>query len=101
MKTASTAMSAAAFLLMAAAGAALGDDLKGSSIEATYSTQTVPGAVIVGELPRHGLSAVQHHDRVYVSVLGNVFAYSDVAGGPFASHGGTETQIDKAKPTDQ
>lgn len=97
MKTASTAVSASVFLVMAGAGVALGDDLKGYSIEATYSAQTVPGAVIAGELPRLGLSPVRHHDRIYVSMLGNVFDYSDLSTGYFASHGGNETELDKAK----
>jgi len=97
MKTASAAIPAAVFLLVTAGGAAFGDDLKGYSIDAAYSTQTVPGAVIAGELPRHGLSPVQHHDRIYISVRGNVFNYSDLSSGTFASHGGNETQLDKAK----
>jgi hypothetical protein len=97
MRAAALAISAAVFLFMAAAGVALGDDLKGYSIEATYSTQTVPGAVIAGTLPRLGLSSVLHHDRIYVSILGNVFDYSDLSSGAFALHGGTETEPDKAK----
>lgn len=97
-KTGATAISALAFLLIAAAGAAFGDDLKGYSIEATYTTQTVPGAAILGELPRRGLFPVRHHDRIYVSLRGNVFDYSDLSSGTFALHGGTETQLDKAKP---
>jgi hypothetical protein len=97
MRTASTAISASVFLLMADAHVALGDDLKGYSIDATYNLQTVPGAVIAGELPRHGIFPVQHHERMYVSVRGNVFDYSDLSSGRFASHGGTETQLDKAK----
>jgi hypothetical protein len=97
MSTTLGAVSLCLLFLVAAAGVAFGDDLKGYSIEATYTTQTVPGAVIAGELPRHGLSPVQHHDRVYVSVRGNVFDYSDLSSGFFASHGGTETDADKAK----
>jgi hypothetical protein len=97
MSTTLGAVSLCLLFLVAAAGVAFGDDLKGYSIEATYTTQTVPGAVIAGELPRHGLSPVQHHDRVYVSVRGNVFDYSDLSSGAFASHGGSETQLDKAK----
>jgi hypothetical protein len=97
MSGASIAISASVFLLTAAAGAARGDDLKGYSIDATYTTQTVPGAMIAGDLPRHGLSPVQHHDRIYISVLGNVFDYSDKSSGEHAQHGGNETQLDKAK----
>jgi hypothetical protein len=97
MNTASIAISATVFLLLAAAGVALGDDLKGYSIDATYTTHSIPGAVIVGEMPKHGLNAVQHHDRIYISVLGNVFSYSDDSNGNFAAHGGTETQLDRAK----
>lgn len=90
-------IAASVFLLVTAAEVALGDDLKGYSIDATYTTQTVPGAVIVGELPRHGLSPVLHHDRIYVSVLGNVFNYSDQSSGEHAEHGAKETQLDKAR----
>jgi hypothetical protein len=97
MSTALGAVSLSLLFLAAAVGTAFGDDLKGYSIEATYTTQTVPGAVIAGELPRRGLSAVQHHDRIYISVRGNVFNYSDLSSGTFASHGGNETQLDKAK----
>lgn len=97
ISTASIAISASVFLLMAATGAAFGDDLKGYSFDATYTTQTVPGAVIVGELPRLGLSSVLHHDRIYVSMLGKVFDYSDLSSGTYASHGGHATELDKAK----
>jgi hypothetical protein len=96
MAIALTAISASAWL-MAAAGVAFGDDLKGYSIDATYITLPIPGVVIAGELPRHGLSPVQHHDRVYVSVVGNVFDYSDVFGGAHVSHGGHEAGLDKAR----
>lgn len=97
MKTVSATISTAVFLMVAAGGAAFGDDLKGYSIDANYTMQTVPGAVITGDLPKHGLSPVQHHDRIYISVRGNVFDYSDLSSGTFASHGGTETDADKAK----
>jgi hypothetical protein len=96
MKTALTVISASVFLL-AAAEAAFGDDLKGYSIEATYTTQFDFGVIIAGTIPRNATTSVQHHDRIYVSMLGNVFDYSDSSTGAFASHGGTETGIDKAK----
>lgn len=95
-------MTTAAFttsvFLLATAGAARGDDLTGYSVDATYTTQTQTGAVLLGELPRHGPGSVSHHDRIYVSLRGNVFDYSDVSGGFFASHGGNETHLDRAKP---
>lgn len=97
MNTASLAISASVFLLIAAVNVALGDDLKGYSIEATYTTDVVPGVVVAGTMPKHGLNAVLHHDRVYISVLGNVFSYSDDSNGSFTAHAGTETQLDKAK----
>jgi hypothetical protein len=97
MSTASITVSASVFLLMAAADVALGDDLKGYSIDATYTTHAVPGAVVGGEMPRRGLNPVLHHDRIYISVLGNVFDYSDNSNGNFTAHGGNETQLDKAK----
>jgi hypothetical protein len=97
MKIASIAIGASAFWLMAAAEMAFGDDLKGYSIDATYTTHAVPGVVVAGEMPKHGLNPVQHHDRIYVSLLGNVFVYSDNSSGSFAVHGGNETQLDKAR----
>ena len=97
IRTASRAISASVFLLIAAAGAALSDDLKGYSIEATYTVHLDPGVVVAGRMPPHGLNPVLHHDKIYVSVLGNVFVYSDASSGNFASHGGDETQLDQAK----
>jgi len=98
ISAASTAISAAAFWLAAMTHMARADDLRGYSIDATYTTQTLAGAVIVGDMPRLGLVPVQHHDRIYISVLGNVFFYSDSFGGTATSHGTGETQLDKARP---
>jgi hypothetical protein len=97
MKTAAAATLALIFCLLAQAGAAFGDDLKGYSIDATYTTDVVPGAVVIGQMPKHGLLAVLHHDRIYISVLGNVFTYSDNSNGNFTAHGRDETQLGKAK----
>ena len=97
MKIASIAIPASTFCLLASAGTASGDDLKGYSIDATYTTHSVAGAVISGELPKHGLNAVLHHDRIYISLLGNVFVYSDSSSGNFAAHGGNKTQLGKAR----
>jgi hypothetical protein len=84
---------------MAAARVALGDDLKGYSIDATYTIVVVPGLVVAGDMPRHGLRPAVHHDRIYVSLLGNVFSYSDASTGAFASHGGAETHLAKRRPS--
>jgi hypothetical protein len=101
MKTASAAISALVFLLMVATGAAFGDDLKGYSIEATYTTQIAIGAVIAGTMPRNATSSMQHHDRMYVSMLGNVFDAIDIGNGTFALHHRFETELDKAKTVAQ
>jgi hypothetical protein len=97
MSIASRAIAASLFLLAVSAGAALGDDLKGYSIEATYTLEPVAGTVIAGDMPRHGIRSSLHHDRIYVSLLGNVFSYSYASTGAFASHGAEESQLDKAK----
>ncbi|HXC28717.1 MAG TPA: hypothetical protein VNV38_12230 [Stellaceae bacterium] len=99
MSIASRAIWASVFLLMAAARVALGDDLKGYSIDATYTIVVVPGLVVAGDMPRHGLRPAVHHDRIYVSLLGNVFSYSDASTGAFASHGGAETHLAKRRPS--
>jgi hypothetical protein len=95
MKT--TAVAISALTLLTQAGAAFGDDLKGYSIDATYTTDAAPGVVLGGQMPKHGLNPVVHHDRIYVSVLGNVFSYSDSSNGNFTAHGGDEIQPEKAK----
>lgn len=84
-------------MLAANAGLALGDDLKGYSIDATYTLDPVAGAVVAGDMPRHGIRSSLHHDRIYVSLRGNVFSYSDASTGAFTSHGGEETHLDQAK----
>jgi hypothetical protein len=97
MSAVSRAISASAFLLVATAGAALSDDLKGYSIDATYTLEPVAGTVVAGDMPRHGIRSSLHHDRIYVSLLGNVFSYSDASTGAFVSHGGAEEHLDQAK----
>jgi hypothetical protein len=97
MRTASMAIAALIFWLAVTANAAFGEDLKGYSIDATYTTQSVPGVVVAGEMPKHGLNSVLHHDRIYISLRGNVFDYSDNSNGNYAAHGGSETQLDKAR----
>jgi len=97
MKTAAVAISTLIFCLLARADAAFDDDLKGYSIDATYTTEVVPGVVLIGQMPKHGLLSVLHHDRIYISVLGNVFTYSDSSNGNFTGHGRDETQLGKAK----
>jgi|SRR5580698_8851403 hypothetical protein len=86
-----------AFSLVTATDAALSDDLKGYSIDTTYTTHAVPGVVVAGEMGKQGLKPWLHHDRIYISVMSNVFSYSDTSLGDFAAHGGNETQLDKAK----
>lgn len=91
---------AVAILALWQSVAALGEsfgNLKGYSIEATYSMDTIPGAILIGQLPPHGLFPVQRHDRIYISVRGNVFNYSDEFGGSFAKHGGQETAAGSAE----
>jgi hypothetical protein len=96
MKTAA-AIPALIFCLLAQADTAFGDDLKGYSIDATYTTDAAPGAVLGGQMPKHGLNPVVHHDRIYISILGNVFTYSDNSNGNFTAHGKDETELDKAR----
>ena len=77
MRAAAIAISASAFLLVATADKALCDDLRGYSIDATYSTGTYPAAANdVGSAPL-GLPPVLHRDRIYISISGKVFAYLD------------------------
>ncbi|HML10886.1 MAG TPA: hypothetical protein VK432_08495 [Stellaceae bacterium] len=85
-------MTASAFALAVAtaAPAALADDLKGYSIEATI----VRHDTFRTDDPRSRDLTI--HKRIYIGMAGHVFDYSDLSAGPFAEHGGQVTQADRA-----
>jgi hypothetical protein len=90
-------MSVSACLLLATAGKAFCDDLRGYSIDAAYTSIAAFGTYLIGAPPRDQKLSVRHHDRVYVSTLGNVFDYSDASSGQASSHLSNETAPNGAK----